>query len=334
MFSMAAALATASPSTDGAQAHPATALGFELQRLHHSLRLGSQPGSSGHGSELAAPVLPLSIPAIDVILPNGGLALGSVTELQVRGSSGAATSLALAVCRAAQRGVGKNAAHSYSTRAGAPWCAFIDPGSTLFAAGVAQLGVDLERLLIVQPEVSSLERIAVRMAEANVFSVLVVDVRGALGELPMEERRWHRTVRRLSMAIRESPTCVLLLTRANARLSLPLPVALRLELDRTANDAVEIRVGKERTGRLVPPRAVAWSALHGNGSANFEPLFAGRRTRRTEPQPAVTGGREPQGSHRNGGSRFSGAGGSSPLLAALEPRAARPGAVCHQAFCE
>src|SRR5688572_32975333 len=47
-------------------------------------------------------VLALGIPELDALLPHGGLLQGSVTELQVRGAGGAATSLALCVCRAAQ----------------------------------------------------------------------------------------------------------------------------------------------------------------------------------------------------------------------------------------
>src|SRR5688500_10456127 len=44
----------------------------------------------------SAQVLPLGIPALDAALPGGGLALGGVTELQIRGASGIATSFALA----------------------------------------------------------------------------------------------------------------------------------------------------------------------------------------------------------------------------------------------
>ncbi len=215
-------------------------------------------------------VLSLGIPALDEVLPQRGLLQGSVIELQVRGASGAATSFALCACRAAQRA----AAHS-----GEPglesvrWCAFIDPSASLYAPGVARLGVELGRLLVVRPDVEAVERIAVRIAEAKAVGLLVIDLRGALGDLSVSNHRWqhrwqhrlqHRwqcTVRRLALAIKHLATCVLLLTAAEPRQALPLPVAMRLEFARASADHFEIRVGKERTGLVSSPRSVPWSAF-------------------------------------------------------------------------
>lgn len=211
-------------------------------------------------------ILPLGVPALDEALPQGGLAYGSVIELQVRGSSGAATSFALCVCRAAQSNGADGAATSPGERimpSPRPWCAFIDPSASLFAPGVAQLGVDLERLLVLRPKLEAVERVAVRIAEAKVASVLIIDLRGALAELPVDDRRWQRTIRRLALAVKQLSTCVLVITRAEARHALPLPVAMRLEMSRSSSDSLELRVAKERTGRVSPPRTVAWSAFEG-----------------------------------------------------------------------
>jgi hypothetical protein len=217
-----------------------------------------------------ARILSLGVPALDEALPQRGLAYGSVIELQVRGSSGAATSFALCVCRAAQNAVADWAAVSRDERVARdesvasspkPWCAFIDPSASLFAPGVAQLGVDLERLLVLRPKLEAVERVAVRIAEAKVVSVLIIDLRGALAELPVDDRRWQRTVRRLALAVKQLSTCVLVITRAEARHALPLPVAMRLEMSRLSSDSLELRVAKERTGRVSPPRTVAWSAF-------------------------------------------------------------------------
>ena len=207
-------------------------------------------------------VLSLGIPALDEVLPQRGLLEGSVVELQVRGASGAATSFALCACRAAQ-----HRAHTFSARASADkapernWCAFVDPSATLFAPGVAHLGVDLSRLLVLRPEVDAVERTAIRIAEAKAVSLLVVDLRGALGGLAVSHHRWQRTVRRLALAVKQLATCVLLITPAEPRASLPLPVAMRLEFSRSSAESFEIRVGKERTGRVSAARAFQWSAF-------------------------------------------------------------------------
>lgn len=213
-------------------------------------------------------LLPLGIPALDDALPQGGLPYGNVVELQVHGASGAATSFALCACRAAR------VRAASGTEPGNGWSVFIDPSRTLFAPGVAQLGIDLERLLIVRPELKSVERVAVRIAEAKVASVIVIDLRGAMAELSCDIRRWQSTVRRLSLAIQQLPTCVLMITRpqsarrsSNASSSVaplsiaPLPVAMRLEFTRLSAEAFEIRVGKERTGRTSPPRTINWSTF-------------------------------------------------------------------------
>jgi len=232
-------------------------------------------------------VLGLGIPALDEVLPQRGLLEGSVVELQVRGASGAATSFALCACRAAQ-----HRTHAFSARASSSnsashnhksrpepernWCAFVDPSATLFAPGVARLGVDLSRLLVVRPEVDAVERTAIRIAEAKAVSLLVVDLRGALGGFAafpgmspgMSHHRWQRTVRRLALAVKQLATCVLLITPAEPRASLPLPVAMRLEFSRSSAESFEVRVGKERTGRVSAARTIQlsafqWSAFEG-----------------------------------------------------------------------
>jgi len=240
-------------------------------------------GSTLGGSTLggSTPVLALGVGALDDVLPQRGLACGSVIELQVRGPSGAATSFALSACRAAQRGNAAqwgsaapcpdraDAGRADAGRADAGraepgqrnWCAFIDPSATLFAPGVAQLGLDLDRLLVVRPDVESIGRVAVRIAEANFVSVLVIDLRGAMNDLSVDERLWQRTIRRLALIVKSTATCVLVLTRAQQSQSLPLPTFMRLEFARTSREAFEVRVAKDRTGRVSAPHAIPWSVF-------------------------------------------------------------------------
>jgi len=243
------------------------------------------PGSS-------ARVLELGIPALDAALPQRGLAYGSVTELQVQGPSGAATSFALCACRAAQQrffhqqSFRQQPQHQASwastpripweTTSGtpslSPWCAFIDPTATLFAPGVARLGVDLCHLLVARPDVEAVSRVALRIAEANLVSVLVIDLTEAmphgcssgLGQSSVDEHSWQRTVRRLALAVKSAPTSVLLITRAEQFQSLPLPTFMRLEFARRSTESFELRVAKDRTGRISTAQNIAYSVFDPN----------------------------------------------------------------------
>jgi recombination protein RecA len=231
---------------------------------------------SARGSEPSERVLSLGMPAIDAALPLQGLPYGSVTELQVRGTSGAATSFALCACRAAQQqaaAAGTPRAPSSAGTGGAtsPWCAFIDPAATLYAPGVARLGVDLDHLLVVRPELEAVGRAALRIVEANLASVLVIDLTGV--ELSLDEHVWERNVRRLALAVKSAATSILLLTRAEQFQTLPLPTSMRLEFTRRSTESFELRVAKERTGRISPSRSIPYS-IFDPAAARVEPFSA------------------------------------------------------------
>jgi hypothetical protein len=205
------------------------------------------------GPNLGQAGLSLGVSAIDNALPDAGLPLGAVVELAVTGGSALATSWGLLACRSAQ---------AQAQRAGGavPWCAFIDPSATLFGPGVAELGVDLTRLLVVRPPPEALARTALRVVESQAFAVVVIDTAGVLGaELSVELGAWARVVRRIALAIEGSTSVVLLVTDQAARRPLPLPVAQRIELARSRADRLAVRIAKDRRGRLSSPRSVAWT---------------------------------------------------------------------------
>jgi recombination protein RecA len=190
---------------------------------------------------------------LDAVLPDGGLLRGAVVELAVSGAMALATSIALGACRAAQE-------EGQQRGAGVPWCAFIDPSKTLYGPGVAQRGVMLDRLLIVQPPLEALGRAALRVVESQVFSVVVIDTAGTPGAaLEVSLGVWPRLVRRMSMAVEATSTAVLLITDSAARRPLALPVAQRIELERPAQDKLVLRVAKDRLGRVSAPRSIAWT---------------------------------------------------------------------------
>jgi hypothetical protein len=207
--------------------------GPELRRI--------EPGL-GH-----APALSLGWPELDALLPDRGLPRG-VVELAAPHALGGATSVALAAVRAAQ---GRDA------RA---WCAWVDPEASLYAPGVAMAGVDLTRLLVVRPPRADLGRIAVKVASAKAFDVVVVDVdpvpgSRARGKAEAPRRRGRPTfkgelfARKLALAAEEGGATVLLLTDALAPRAVPWPVALRIELAQ-APDGLLARVAKDRRGRV------------------------------------------------------------------------------------
>lgn len=195
----------------------------------------------------AEPSLPLGIDCVDGLLPGGGLPRGAVVELCLRGGLALGTTLALRACRAAQLAGG-----------GRVWCGFIDPSGTLHAPGVASRGVDLDRLVVVRPSRSELSRVALRMAEARAFSLLVVDTVGTLDRpLDVHLGPWVRVVRRLGLALQGTESTVLLLTDPSARRSVALPVAQRLELHRRSERELSLAITRDSQGRLAPPRSVS-----------------------------------------------------------------------------
>lgn len=198
--------------------------------------------------------LPFGFEELDRVLPDQGLIRGGVVELAVS-AGGLASTLALGAVRAFQR-------QQVATFGNAvkPWCAFVDPSSTLYAPGVAASGVALDRLLVVRPPLEALGRVAIKLAESNVFDLVVVDTLGVLGApVDFSLARFGRVVRRLSMAVDGTPKSVLLLTDSRVPRALPLPVAQRIELARPAIDRLVVRVAKDRRGRVSGPRSVAWT---------------------------------------------------------------------------
>ncbi|MGK4006617.1 recombinase A [Sorangium sp. So ce1036] len=240
--------------------------------------------------EARAKTLPLGLQEINDALPEGGLPRGGVVELAAPRGLGRSTSIALSACAAAQA---EARLRGTSATSGA-WCAWIDPSGSLFAPAVARAGVDLSRLLVVRPPPEMLAKVAIRMALSRAFSVLVVDVAGVPGAFgqaggkgehrgpPVGRReedlaRWVNVVRKLALAIEGSDAAILLLTDRQAARPMPLPVAMRLELEQVAEGRLMVRVAKDRRGRVTSPT----------------PVVLGRRSRAeraagSEPRPALS----------------------------------------------
>jgi recombination protein RecA len=227
---------------------PAEIAGLELPR-----------GVFRGAGESAERTLPFGLAELDAVLPGGGLARGQVIEIAVGGGAALATTLALSACRSVQQ---------EAERAGGepPWCAFVDPSRSLFAPGVAATGVRLDRLLVIRPPLEALARAALRVVESRAFAVVVIDALGVPGkELDVALGSWPRVIRRLAMAAEGQTGAVLLLTDRDARRPLPLPVAQRIELSRPSELELEVRIAKDRRGRVSSPKTIRWTRGLGGG---------------------------------------------------------------------
>lgn len=244
---------------------------FSMSATAHDLRRLLEQQTWGAAKHLGLPqaARPFGLPTLDQALPDGGLPEGQVTELAVTAGTGLATYISLAACRAAQE---------HAQRQGTDcWCAFIDPSASLYAPGVIEAGVDPRKLLVIHPPedaatprpranapASAINRMAIQLAEARLFSVIVVDIVGATwasehtrtAPLSPSLAQWGKTVRRIAMAIAGTSTQVLLLTDRAARRTLPLPVALRLELKRKNQSQLWLTISKEKRGRVSAPQLV------------------------------------------------------------------------------
>jgi recombination protein RecA len=197
---------------------------------------------------------------LDAVLPDRGLPCG-VVELSAPQALGGSTSVALAAIRAGQ-----------GRSRGAAWCAWIDPERTLHAPGLLAAGVALERLLVVSPPRVKLGHVAVTVASSGAFEVVAVDfdVVPATHAAPTGYERKNKNkrawapevlVRKLALTAESNGVTVLLLTDAAKPRPVPWPVALRLELSRPSLEELEVRIGKDKRGRVGLRKTIAFEPL-------------------------------------------------------------------------
>ena len=246
-------------------AHPADLLESLAASLNGQVRLGYANSSKGLPSGLG-----LGWPELEACLPDQGLARGHVVQLAALHPGALTTTLALRACAAAQQ-----QGHALGTEV--PWCAYIDPSKSLHAPGVAEFGLRLDRLLVVTPEIQALTSVALRVVRSSVFAVVVVDMTGGLGFNAVRSlNTWVRTVRQMALALEGQRTVVLLLTGANSQSALPLPVAQRIELRQSRLNQLDLRVVKDRWGRVSGWRKVP---------LEVEPSIAANDTSRSRAEP-------------------------------------------------
>ena len=192
------------------------ALELALSQIERQFGKGAvmKLGASGALEETA--VVPTGALTIDLALGIGGIPRGRVTEIYGPESSGK-TTLALHVIAEAQRGGG--------------YAAFVDAEHALDAVYAKRLGVNIDELLISQPDTGeqALE-ITEHLVRSGAIDVIVIDsvaalvpkaeLEGEMGEsLPgLQARLMSQALRKLTAAIARSGTAVIFINQIREKI--------------------------------------------------------------------------------------------------------------------
>ncbi|MGH7318324.1 MAG: recombinase RecA, partial [Candidatus Rokuibacteriota bacterium] len=227
------------------------------------MKLGAQSALEETG------VIPTGSLSLDVALGVGGLPRGRVTEIYGPESSGK-TTLALHVIAEAQRQGG--------------YAAFIDAEHALDAPYTKALGVNIDELLISQPDTGeqALE-IAEHLVRSGAIDIIVVDsvaalvpkaeLDGEMGDsLPgLQARLMSQALRKLTAAISRSGTAVVFINQIREKIGVMfgcMHYSTRVSLANGTSEKIGKIVNQRRpvevlsydpaTGGIVPRRIVNW----------------------------------------------------------------------------
>jgi recombination protein RecA len=170
----------------------------------------------GESSKLSVQVIPTGSLSLDIALGAGGVPKGRIVEIYGPESSGK-TTLAYHVIAEAQRRGGL--------------AAFVDAEHALDPEYARNIGVDVEKLLISQPDTGeqALE-ITETLVRSNAIDVLVVDsvaalvpraeIEGEMGDshMGLQARLMSQALRKLTGAISKSNTCVIFINQIRMKI--------------------------------------------------------------------------------------------------------------------
>src|SRR2546425_5294223 len=223
----------------------------------------------GENAHMQIEVIPTGALALDVALGVGGLPRGRIVEVYGPESSGKST-LAMHVVAEAQRNGGA--------------CAYIDAEHAMDPVYAKAIGVDIDALLISQPDTGEqgLE-IADMLVRSGALDVIVIDsvaalvpraeIEGEMGDshVGLQARLMSQALRKLTGSISKSKTCVIFINQIRMQIGVMfgcfhystrvvLADGSSEKIGKIVNQRmpVEVLSYDPESGRIEPRRVVNW----------------------------------------------------------------------------